>query len=158
MAVDHGAAELQIAHAALEFVGGGLGILHGKMREAGIAVGPLLDFLGQEIVRCARGAHGCAASRSACTPGPAIASTARAMPALSIDLAAAARRNRSGRVEAAPFWPARRRPLSAANRPRRRIQEMLLERDLLDHAFLARASGRIRAADLFCFLLYRILG
>src|SRR6516162_7884355 len=34
MAVDHGAAELELAHAAFELVRGGDGVLHGKMREA----------------------------------------------------------------------------------------------------------------------------
>ena len=58
MAVDHGAAELEIAHAALELVGGGFGILHRQMREAGITVRALLDFLGEEIVRGARVANG----------------------------------------------------------------------------------------------------
>ena len=58
VAVDHGAAELELAHAALELVGGGLGILHGQMRKAGIAVRTLLHFLGEEIVRGARVAHG----------------------------------------------------------------------------------------------------
>ncbi len=50
MAVDHGAAELELAHAAFELVRGGDGVLHGKMREAGIPVGPLFDFTREEIV------------------------------------------------------------------------------------------------------------
>ncbi len=54
VAIDHGAAEFQIANAALEFVGRGLRVLHGKMREAAIAVGALLDFLGEKVVTLAR--------------------------------------------------------------------------------------------------------
>ena len=50
VAVDHGAAEFQLLDATRELVGRGLGVLHRQMREAGIAVGPFLDFLGQEIV------------------------------------------------------------------------------------------------------------
>jgi hypothetical protein len=50
VAVDHGAAEFQLPDAALQFIGSGLGVLHRQMREAGIAVRPLLDFLGQEVV------------------------------------------------------------------------------------------------------------
>ena len=57
--VDHRAAKLQLAYTALEFVGSGFRILHCKMSEAGIAVWTLLHFLGKEIVRCARGARGC---------------------------------------------------------------------------------------------------
>ena len=79
--------ELELAHAALELVGGGLGILHRQVAEAGIAVRPLLDFAGEEVVAGARDLRtAVAASRSACTPGPAIESTARSMPAPSIDL------------------------------------------------------------------------
>src|SRR5262245_20807526 len=54
MAVDHGAAELELAHAAFEFVRGGGRVLHGKMREAGIAVWALLDLTGEEIIGRAR--------------------------------------------------------------------------------------------------------
>ena len=52
--VDHGAAEFQLVHAAIELVGGRLGVLHRQMREAGILVGPLLDFPSQKIVALAR--------------------------------------------------------------------------------------------------------
>ena len=57
MAIDHGAAEFEIAHAAFQLVGGGLRVLHGKMREAGIAVGTFLNFLGEKIVRRTGVAH-----------------------------------------------------------------------------------------------------
>jgi len=50
MTVDHGAAELELSHAAFELVRGGGGVLHGKMREARIAVRAFLDFTGEEIV------------------------------------------------------------------------------------------------------------
>ena len=58
VAVDHAARELQLAHAAFELVGRGLGVLHRQMAEAGIAVGPLLHFAGEEVVAGARAAHG----------------------------------------------------------------------------------------------------
>ena len=48
--VDHGAAEFELCHAALQLVGRGLGVLHGEVREAGKAIGPLLDLLGEEVV------------------------------------------------------------------------------------------------------------
>ena len=54
MAVDHGAAELELAHAAFELVRGGGGVLQGKMREAAIAVRTLLDLTREEIVGRAR--------------------------------------------------------------------------------------------------------
>src|SRR5262249_29855108 len=44
------AAEAELADAALELVGGDRRILQRHMPEAGIAVRPPLDFLGQEIV------------------------------------------------------------------------------------------------------------
>ena len=50
MTVDHGAAELELAHAAFELVRGADGVLHGKVREAGIAVRPLFDFTSEEII------------------------------------------------------------------------------------------------------------
>src|SRR5437588_5748403 len=45
MAVDHGAAEFELAHATLKFVGRRARVLHGKMRKARIAVRPLFDLL-----------------------------------------------------------------------------------------------------------------
>src|SRR4029450_973906 len=51
MPINHGAAERELAHAALEFVGRGLRILHRKVRKARISVGTLLHFLCKEIVR-----------------------------------------------------------------------------------------------------------
>ena len=56
--VDHGAAKLQVADAAFEFLGCGFDILHGKVGEAGIAVRALAHFRGEEIVRCPRGTNG----------------------------------------------------------------------------------------------------
>src|SRR6476661_2765966 len=44
MPVDHGAAEFELAHAAFELVRGGGGVLHGKMREAGVALRALVDL------------------------------------------------------------------------------------------------------------------
>src|SRR5262249_30048719 len=49
-----GAAKLELAHAAFELVRGGGGVLHGKVREAGIAVRALFDFTREEIVGRAR--------------------------------------------------------------------------------------------------------
>ena len=60
MAIDHRAGEPQLAHAALELVGGGFGVLHGKMGKAGIAVGAFADRACEEIIRLARlAARGC---------------------------------------------------------------------------------------------------
>ena len=58
VAVDHGAAELELAHAALELVRGGVGTLHGEMREAMVAVRPLGDLGGEKVVRFLRLAAG----------------------------------------------------------------------------------------------------
>jgi hypothetical protein len=44
VAVDHRPAKLQLAQAALQLIRCSLRVLHGKMREAGIAVGTLLDL------------------------------------------------------------------------------------------------------------------
>jgi hypothetical protein len=57
MPVNHGAAELELAHAALEFVGRGLRILHRNVRKARISVRTLLHFLCKEIVRGACSPH-----------------------------------------------------------------------------------------------------
>src|SRR5580693_7242411 len=54
VAVDHGAAELQITHAAFQFIRGAFRILHRQMREAGIAVGPFGDRLGEKVIRLTR--------------------------------------------------------------------------------------------------------
>ena len=54
VAVDHGAAEFQLALATLELIRGGSRVLHGKVREAVVAVRPLLDFACQEVVGVAR--------------------------------------------------------------------------------------------------------
>src|SRR5262245_38846253 len=48
VAVDHDAAEAELTDAALELVGGYAWILQRHMPEAGIAVRPPLDFLGEE--------------------------------------------------------------------------------------------------------------
>jgi hypothetical protein len=50
VAVDHGAAEFQVADAAFHFVGSGARVLHGQMPKAGIAIGSLGDLAGQKIV------------------------------------------------------------------------------------------------------------
>jgi hypothetical protein len=50
MAVDHGPAESEIANTSFEFVGGGLWILHRKMREAGISIGAFLDLFCEKLV------------------------------------------------------------------------------------------------------------
>jgi hypothetical protein len=50
VAVDHGAAKFELAHAAFQLVGGGLRVLHGKMGKAGITLGALLYLACQEIV------------------------------------------------------------------------------------------------------------
>ena len=57
VAVDHGAAEFQLAHAALELVGGAARVLHRQMRKAGIAVRPLLDFAREKVVGLPRDAR-----------------------------------------------------------------------------------------------------
>jgi hypothetical protein len=48
--VDHASGELELLHAALELVGRGFGILHRQVAEAGIAIRPLLDLAGEEII------------------------------------------------------------------------------------------------------------
>ena len=58
VAVDHGAAEIELAHAPLEFVGRRTRILHGKMREARISVGPFADLARQKIIGLAGPPHG----------------------------------------------------------------------------------------------------
>src|SRR5262249_40216498 len=50
MAIDHGAAEFELAHASFELVRGGGGILHWQMREAGVPLRPLYNFTRQKIV------------------------------------------------------------------------------------------------------------
>jgi hypothetical protein len=54
------------------------------MREAGIAVGTLLDLARQEIVGLARPPARDRRIALLCTPGPAMDRTARAIPARSI--------------------------------------------------------------------------
>src|SRR6266567_8642178 len=58
VAVDHGAAALQLAHGALQLVRGGNSVLHGQMREARIAIGPLLHFTREKVVGGTRVANG----------------------------------------------------------------------------------------------------
>ena len=137
VAVDHGAAEFQLPDAALELVGGGLGVLHRQMREAGIAVRPLLDFLGQEIVgRLARcGSPSRCRARPARRGRRAPARRARCRPCPS--RRAAARRNRCSALSSYSRLAA---GISATVGipvfDEARAQEMLFERDFLDHAFL----------------------
>jgi len=58
VAVDHRPAEFQVVHAAQQLVSGGQRVLHGQMREARIAIGPLLDFAREEVVGGPRIANG----------------------------------------------------------------------------------------------------
>ena len=58
VAVDHGAAKFQLAHAAFELIGGAARVLHPQMREAGIAVWAFLDFACQKIIGRAGDARG----------------------------------------------------------------------------------------------------
>ncbi len=51
VAVDHRAAEFEVAHAAFEFGGGGGRVLHGEVSETGIAIRLFLDFARQKVVR-----------------------------------------------------------------------------------------------------------
>ena len=137
MAVDHGATKLEFSHAAFEFVGGRQGVLHRQVGKAGIAVGPLLDFAGEKVVRLGGRRRAVETSRSLCTPGPAIARTDRAIPACPC-IQGASRRNRSGATgDSSRLWgrlPDGRSPVVLeAGR-----QEMLFKRDLVDHVFLGR--------------------
>ena len=50
LAIDQGAAELQVLNAPLQFVGRRGDILHGQMGETRIAIGPLLDLAGEKFV------------------------------------------------------------------------------------------------------------
>src|SRR5258708_33005413 len=54
MAIDHCAAEFELAHRAFEFVRGGNGVLHGQMCEAGVALRALCNLTRQKIVGRAR--------------------------------------------------------------------------------------------------------
>ncbi len=58
VAVDHGAAKFQLAHAALELVGGAPRVLHRQVRKAGIAVRAFADFAREKIVGVTRDAGG----------------------------------------------------------------------------------------------------
>jgi hypothetical protein len=58
VAVDHGAAEFQFAHTAFELVGCRFRVLHGQVSEAGIAIGPPLNFTRKKVVRLAHLARG----------------------------------------------------------------------------------------------------
>ena len=85
VAVDHRAAEFEIADATFSSSAARLGVLHRQMGEAGIAVRAFFDFAREKVVRTRAPCRvAVAASRSACTPGPAIERTARAMPASSM--------------------------------------------------------------------------
>src|SRR5262250_601295 len=44
MAIDHGAAEFELAHASFKLVRGGGGILHGQMRKPRVALRALCNF------------------------------------------------------------------------------------------------------------------
>ena len=86
VAVDHGAAEFQLAHAALELVGGAARVLHRQMREAGIAVRAASAISRARKSLASRATRvAVATSRSIWTLGPAMDSTERAMPASSMD-------------------------------------------------------------------------
>src|SRR5580704_2910946 len=58
VAIDHGAAELQLTHAAFQLIGGAFCVLHRQMSESGITVGPLRDFACEKVIGLARSARG----------------------------------------------------------------------------------------------------
>ena len=148
VAVDHRAAELQLLDAALELVGRGLGVLHRQMREAGIAVRPLLDFLGQKIVARFGGAD------------------RRGDVALGLHAGTGERQHRAGdpglvhrgEPHLAEIGVAVQKVLALGRRhlghrrvpvlDESRAQEMLFERDLLDQGVLPR-RGHVHRS-IFC--------
>ena len=143
VAVDHRAAEFEVAYAALQLVRRAAGVLHGKMREAVIAVRPLGDFAGQKIVGLARAAlrHRRVALALHSRPGDRKngAGNARAIhrpePRLAEIGEAGQDATRYLRVNVAD----RRPPVFFVTG----CQEMLFKRNLADHAFLVspHASG-----------------
>ena len=147
VAVDHGAAELQLAHTALEFIGGGFGVLHGEMGETGIAVGALLHFVGEEIVRGARLAH--------CRRGVALDLNAgsgdRQHDARDAGLVHGRKPPLTEIGEAAEQLGGLGRGDIDHGRPpvvhRAGIQEMLFQGDLLDHTSSRKLSTDRRKAD-----------
>jgi hypothetical protein len=142
VAVDHDAAELQLAHAALELVRRGAGVLHGKVGKAGIAVGAPGDFAGQEVVRRARLAAG----------GPRVALGLHARPGQRKDAALDAGPIHGGEPHLAEVGEAREEVVPLLGRQvddRRRpiileagTEAVLFDRDLPDHAVLGCSSPR----------------
>ena len=152
VAVDHGAAEPQLAHRALELVGGRDGVLHRKVCETGIAVGSLADLTGEEIVGLARFAAGRAAvplglhARS--REREHAAGNAAAIHGAEPQLAEIGQ----AREELVAL---RRREVHHRRRPivlEAGTQEVLLQCDLRDHAAPSGCSPRM--IEIF---LYRIL-
>ena len=113
------AANFSSLHAAFELVGGGFGVLHRQVGEAGVAIRALLDFACEEIVggfaRLADGGGGVALGLHA----GAGEDEHRARDAGAIHrLRAAARRSRSAARAPASRMPDRRRRRSASSSPR----------------------------------------
>ena len=142
VAVDHDAAEAELADAALELVGGYAWILQRYMPEPGIAVRPPLDLPGQEVVALPglaagrRGAgldlHAGTRKREDCTLDPGLIHLAKAVlaevPQARHDLPV------DGRVDIADCGlPV---VLEAGT------QEVLFERDFSDHGLLGDHFGR----------------
>ena len=152
--IDHGATEPQIPYATLKFVGSGLRILHGKVSEPRIAVGTFLHFFGKKIVRCARGTRGCGDIALHLHAGPGDRQHGPCDAVLLHHLQPLFAEIGEARVELRRFG---RRDIDHGGAPiglGRRVQEMLFERDFLDHdASSPRANLRC-----FLFFLYRILG
>ena len=161
VAVDHGAGEFQVAHAALEFVGRGLCVLHRKMREAEIAVRRLLHLGRQKIVGLARDAWSpwrCPA-RSARRGRQAKARTCRCRRCPSPK--AVARRNRSAAPAPAHRAQDRRLRPSSANTPRSRARGNALRVRCVSCVMrtAARRSGpsppcRCTAMQYICIVLW----
>jgi hypothetical protein len=154
MPVNHGAAELELAHAALEFVSRGLRILHRKVRKARISVGTLLYFLCKEIVRRARSPHGFwdLALRLHAGPGdrkngPRDAVLVHHLQSLFAEFGKACIELGSpGRCDIDHC----RAPIGFGGG----IEEMFFQRDLVDHDV---SYPRIRKSN-FWICVYRILG
>ena len=139
VAVDHGARELQLASCSVRARRRRLwrpASADGRSRNSG----PAASALRGRGNRCRRARCGrrSAASRSACTPGPAIDSTARSMPAPSMDfepqLAEVGEPRHHLREDGGIDVGDRGLPVVLEAR----AQEVLLQRDLPDHSFLVR--------------------
>jgi len=157
VAIDHHAAELEIAHAALEFIGGALRILYRDVGKARVALRPLVDFFSEKIVGLTR------------------LPRRRGRIPLGLNPRARDRKNRfrdAGlvhRLQASTtevrepldqLLDECRRDLGHCRLPivgQSRRQEMFFDRDLLNHAF-PQAFVRRKWREKFFSFLYRILG